>query len=367
MTNAESRPCPQIFYPDDPFYIDEHTRRFQGCPTIAVTRGGRIFLGWYAGGWREPHMENFNLLVYSDDDGKTWSQPVFVIPSSKPRCVHANDIQLWISPSGALELYWVQNDTLKFSQELRREHPNPDDWYYIDGYLFGDDRHTEWRTVCLDPDAEKLTFSAPELLDYGFLRCKPLVLSSGRQINFNYDQVDEKAYGYSISDDGGKTFRRVHSGKKIDTWFDEAMAYERRDGSIRMFARAHCGELAECISRDGGETFEGAVKSGIRHADSRFFVSRTPSGRILLVTNDAKSRTNLTVFLSDDDGETFPYGAVVDTREQISYPDADFHGGKIYLTYDRERTGAKEILFLSFTEDDVISGRLPTPSVVSKP
>ena len=48
--------------------------------------------------------------------------------------------------------------------------------------------------------------------------------------------------------------------------------------------------------------------------------------------------------------------------------DVDFHNGHIYLTYDRERTGAKEILFLSFTEEDIINNDIPLiPQIISKP
>lgn len=46
----------------------------------------------------------------------------------------------------------------------------------------------------------------------------------------------------------------------------------------------------------------------------------------------------MTLYLSEDDGATWKYKRCVDTRNNISYPDADFHDGKIYLSYDRERT-----------------------------
>ena len=73
MMYADSIPCEVLFYPTDPVYA-EKVRRYQGCPTIAVTRGGRIYLGWYSGGRCEPHMENYNLVVTSDDGGSTWSE-----------------------------------------------------------------------------------------------------------------------------------------------------------------------------------------------------------------------------------------------------------------------------------------------------
>ena len=68
MNNAEKISCDVLYKPESSKYF-ESIRIFQGCPTIAVTKGGRIYLGWYAGGLREPHMNNYNLLIYSDDKG----------------------------------------------------------------------------------------------------------------------------------------------------------------------------------------------------------------------------------------------------------------------------------------------------------
>ncbi len=39
--------CDFINYPTDERFTDEHIRKFQGCPTIAITKEGRIFLAWY--------------------------------------------------------------------------------------------------------------------------------------------------------------------------------------------------------------------------------------------------------------------------------------------------------------------------------
>ena len=75
----------------------------------------------------------------------------------------------------------------------------------------------------------------------------------------------------------------------------------------------------------------------------------------------------MTLCLSDDDGETWTTRCI-DARCDVSYPDVDFFGDRIFLTYDRERTGAKEILFASFTEADILdASREIAVRVVSKP
>lgn len=357
---AAAIPCELIMHPTEARYVDEHQRLFQGCPTIAITRGGRIYLGWYSGGDREPHMDNFNLLVRSDDLGKTWSRPLLVIPSDRQRWVQALDIQLWTAPDGRLFVFWVQNNT-------HPAEPGYTGWA-VDGFVFDDWTHAEWVSVCDDPDADEPVFSAPRYLDKGFLRCKPLALDNGAYMNFNYDQASDR-YGYSLSFDQGRTYRHAYGAVKLPTPFDEAMAYQKRDGSVRLFARTSVGEIAESTSFDRGETWTEAKKTGLPNANTRLFVARTPSGRILLVNNDdSRSRRNMTVYLSDDDGATWPHRRLIDGRDDLSYPDADFYQDRIYLTYDRERCGAREILFTSFTEEDILHPDRPIDlQIVSKP
>lgn len=350
-------PCDVILNPTDLKY-DESIRQFQGCPTIAITKGGRIFAGWYSGGTIEPDIENYNLLTYSDDDCKSFTKPILVIPSSIERMVHALDIQLWTAPNGALWIFWVQNNAFpekpEYKETLKMTQTQPS--VCRNGWRFPDMRHTLWAIICEDPDAKELTFTKPRMLCTGFLRCKPTVLSTGRWIFFPYDQLNNK-YAYALSDDEGKTITRYYATEKISTQFDEAMAYEKNDGSVRMFARTgNAGEIAQIISHDQGATWTNAALTGIASPNTRFYLNRTPSGKVLLVNNDdAKTRKNMTVYLSEDDGATWKYKKCIDTRIATSYPDVDFYNGKIYLIYDRERVGEKEILLAKFTEGDIIN------------
>lgn len=359
MKKASEQPCEILYRTADGKY-GESIRKFQGCPSIAVTPKGRIYAAWYSGGRCEPHMENYNILSYSDDSGNTWTQNLLVIPSSLERCVQALDIQLWISPVGTLYVFWVQNNTVPAGEGVAG--------YTIDGYVFNDAIHAEWFIVCGEPDAGIPVFSEPVYMDMGFLRCKPVVLTSGRWLLFNYDQTNDR-YGYSISDDGGKTFSHRYGAKKIPTPFDEAMAYQLSDGSIRMLARTSVGRLAESRSYDDGETWSEAEITELLNPNTRFFISRTPSGRILLINNDHETdRRNMTVYLSEDEGMTWKYKRNIDGRSGVSYPDADFYDGKIYAVYDRERTGAKEIITVCFTEDDITDpSRLAASNIISKP
>ncbi len=367
MNNAKTIPCQVLKNPWSSKYW-ESIRVFQGCPTIAVTKGGRIFAGWYAGGTREPHMSNYNLLVASDDGGNTWSKPIIVIPGSYEHSIHSLDIQLFIDPKGVLHVQWVQNNTVKPGMDYNNmsKFMGP---ARSDGYIFGDFVHAGWQITCSNPDAklDELEFTEPQYIYPGFLRCKPTFIDNDNWVCFAYDQMTD-TYGYNITNDGGKTYTRHYGGKKLKTDFDETMAYKMDDGTLRMFARCGGGCLAECYSHDNGLTWTDGQDSGIVASDTRFYVQKLPSGRVLLVNNDdPTARSKMTVQLSEDDGKTWKYKKCIDERDAVSYPDADYRDGKIYLVYDRGRTSHKEMIFASFTEDDIINANEIELKVISKP
>lgn len=369
MNNADKYSCPVIVNPNPENY-DEKTRDYQGCPTIAVTKKGRVFVGWYAGGFNEPHMDNYNLVHYSDDDGKTWSDICVVIPSSKELLIHVLDIQLWIDPDGALHVFWVQNNVEKADIHNAPEDFGKQIWegrgLYVDGYYFNDWKHAEWEIVCENPDADELVFSEPRYLFDGFLRCKPLVMKNGAYLYFNYAQVYDR-YMYSISYDKGKTFETRFGGKRICDTYDEAMAYQREDSTVVMLARTNLGCVAESVSTDNGLTFSDARETDILNPCTRFYVEKLPSGRVLLINNDhRKVREVMTAYLSEDDGVTWKYKNCINFGDHTTYPDAQVYNGTIYLIYDHERTGAKEIILCKFTEEDIINNNPIKEQIISK-
>ena len=365
MNNANKISCEIIIKPNDKKY-SENIREFQGCPTIAVTHGGRIYAGWYAGGTGEPHMENYNLLVFSDDGGKTWTEPYLVIPSSHKNFVHASDIQLWTDTDGKLHLSWMQHN-VKPAPEKLGEYPAGQIAVVADGYLFDDFTHAAWEIVCDEPDAAEPIFSQPRNLFDGFLRTKPITLKNDTLIYSVYNQIENNLV-YQISYDKGKTFKRIKGSEKLPAWCDEPMSYQLNDGSIRTLSRRK-PVLTETFSFDNGLTWTKAAESDIPNPESRIFVGRTNGGRVLLVGNDSSEiRNNMSIAVSEDDGKTWKNKICIDAREWTSYPDVDFYGDRIYIIYDRERVDAKEILFLSVTEEEIINGsELPSPTIISKP
>ena len=100
---------------------------------------------------------------------------------------------------------------------------------------------------------------------------------------------------------------------------------------------------------------------------ARFFIRRLASGRLLLVKHGDKvdaheGRVQLSAWLSDDDGQTWHGGLVLDERKGISYPDGfQAPDGTIFISYDRNRVTDGEILLARFTEADLLAKELTGP------
>jgi AraC-like DNA-binding protein len=148
------------------------------------------------------------------------------------------------------------------------------------------------------------------------------------------------------------------------------MIIEKQDGTLAMYIRTRYG-IGVSYSCDGGNNWSAPVNSWLGGPDSRFFIRRLKSGRLLLVNHyNFKGRNNLTAMLSEDDGETWKGYLLLDERANVSYPDAiEANDGYIYVTYDRERgaflhrlndalSKPREILIAKVTEEDILAGKI---------
>lgn len=333
------------------------TRIFQGIPGIERAANGRLWATWYAGGPDEPGEGpgNYVVLVSSGDDGKSWSAPKLVIDPAGP--VRAYDPCLWIDPTGRLWLFWAQS------------------------FGWWDGRSGVWAVTTDRPGDEAPRWSAPRRLMDGILMNKPTVTSGGDWL-FPVAIWERKADARTAAErrhdpgaasganvwrsrDRGATFRRLGQVRVPQRVFDEHMLVERRDGTLWMLVRAAYG-IGESTSADGGTTWARGEKTALPHVNSRFFIRRLRSGKLLLVTHeppDRKSRSHLTARLSADDGKTWTGGLSIDGRVGVSYPDGvQAPDGTIYLIYDFERTRAKQILLATFTEADIAAGKAASPA-----
>ncbi len=357
--------------------IWEENRAWQGCPTIARTRGGRLFAGWYTGGMFEPCIDNFNVLVKSDDGGKTWSHPILAVYTDREKRIRNIDIQLWIDERDALWIMWTHSPYPEDAEPATIRTP------------FRMNYHNSFTGVevllCRDPDADELVFEDPRVITGGFLRCKPIILRDGRYLFPAYDWEVPDRYVLRFSSDGGKTFVDKLAAKKPDNRvFDETMVFETKEGDLRLLARTNRGYYATSLSSDGGETWS-ETEEFEKAPSTRFYIARLQSGRLVYVRNVSDTERNgMKVMLSEDDGKTWAGSLVLDARPGVSYPDLAEDGkGRLYIIHDCERDNrarlnretwhseaAKEILLSSVTEEEILRGEIGegsfTARVISK-
>lgn len=318
-------------------------RLWQGIPGIERAPNGRLWALWYTGGKGEGN-ENYVVLVTSSDDGKTWSAPKLVIDPPGP--VRAYDPCLWHDPTGTLWLFWAQSYTL---------------W---------DGRSGTWAITTKNATDENPTWTKPRRIGDGIMMNKPTALSTGQWAfplaiwklkPFPKEMDAQRFPNLHITADQGKTFRFVRGPEVPGRGIDEHMLVERNDGSWWVLVRTTFG-IGESLSRDGGKSWLPGRDSWIRGPYARFFIRRLKSGRLLLVNHyEFTGRSHMTASLSDDDGCSWYGHLLLDERKYVSYPDGvEAPDGRIYVIYDRERSGAKEILMAVFTEDDVAAGKPKT-------
>lgn len=364
MTSGTMSPARVLINPTEDRFQDEH-RMWQGIPSIERTAGGRLYVDWYTGMETETGG-NFVLAVTSDDEGRTWDGPRFVVEHPDPQ-VRVYDPALWRDPADRLWMFWNQSRD------------------------FFDGRVGVWASVSENPDDDTPSWSPPRRIANGLQMNKPTVLSDGTWLfptaiwachepTEDHPLDGERFSNVYASTDQGETIRYRGSADVPNRSFDEHMVVEKQDGTLWMLVRCFDG-VGESFSTDGGRTWSPGRRSHVDGPCSRFHIRRMPSGRLLMINHvdfgerrtveelelqgnvkEWKGRTNLTALLSDDDGATWPHRLLLDDRDDVSYPDAAIGpDGQIYVTYDHDRFGDRGIYLARITEDDILAGTPSSP------
>lgn len=333
----------------------EHYRRagraWQSAPCTVKTKGGRLYCTFSGDNSNvgDESPNNYNVLIYSDDNGKTWYENELIIDHSDSVRIHGP--LMFIEESGKLWLFWAQS------------------------YIYWDSRGGVWCITCDNPDAEKLVWSKPRRLCHGVLATPPIVTSWGEMLlpvsiwknitrhKFNYLPELEFSCIYASSD-GGESFTLAGKANDPDTTFDENTIAELPNQTLVMTMREEKA-ISICYSYDKGRTWT-EPKKLMDHTSSRSFLATFPSGNLLLVTNDPEGtdlseRNQMTAFLSEDGGKTFPHKLLLYKEPNVSYPAGMItKDGTAYVSFDRNRYTDSEMFLAIFREEDIKSGKCIT-------
>lgn len=347
-------------------YLDEN-RMFLCGPGIAASSGGRLWVTFKTGDIGEDE-DNCTVVVTSGDHGKTWSKPVLAVDIDGP--LRTNDPGIFTDPNGKVTLMWGQV------------------------YGFWDGRGGYWTMTAENGDEENTKWSKPVRLSDGYTKNKPFITKNGDWLyliehmgpkgwrgryakgapmepQFIHPRPELNHPNIFVSKDHGKTLQYLSQSKipEKDKTFQEHMIVEKKDGTLWMLGRTTYG-IGESFSKDGGKTWtEMAPAAGIKGPSSRTFFQRLKSGNIVLVKNgehidQPSGRTHLTVYLSEDDGATWPHKLLLDARP-TSYPDAaEDKDGFLNIVHDFGRQKEKEVIFHRITEADIKAGALVNPKSV---
>ena len=348
-----------------PAGYEESNRKYQAIPTIARS-GSRFWAAWWAdkNGAGENHG-NFFVIGYSDDNCKTFTQShILTYPANNNHKLL--DPMLWKNPeSGEVWLFFTSmskpgqiEDGLYGCWCTVLENPNAQrgfSWSLPVKYRnIGDPRRPvriggKWMQ-CVDVFRVTIQPIYPETAGCEFVEFDPRTKST---VNIGHNTPNNNgAYG----------------------GYFETELIQRMDGSLMSTTRGAspvAGILWRSFSYDGGKTWSAqeAYTALGTVASSRIWLGRLPSGRLLIVYNASTNRKAMTIKLSEDDGETWPYSVVLegaDSPHTVSYPIVAVDGDDIYTIYDYGRDVANEIRVTVVKESGIIAGTaVPDINIIS--
>lgn len=334
----------------------ESDRQWLGLPSVARTESGRLWCAFQTGDVKEGSegTNNYDVMYYSDDNGLTWSDE-YAIFDVADESIRLTDPRLFIDGDGTFWLVLIRGGA-KGTYAIEIENPD-----------------------CEKP-SENLVFKTPIWwLNYPPAH-RPTILSNGIwttpveasvKAQTTYVCNPDKANGTYIWREITASDGKATTGYPNNKTYGESQIVELKDGRLMMLSRLQKGYgngLEISYSDDYGvhwTAYESGFALPLAGPSSKFHIQRLESGNLLLLNHDSLSnRHNLTAWLSEDDGKTWPYKLLLDDRQidgfwGVSYPEAaaeQGENGEIYVVYDAGRYTQKEIRLCIITEADIKAG-----------
>lgn len=301
--------------------INQPTDRFPSChcSSIVELKSGDLLACWYAG-IGEAKMGVCVLTSRKPKGATAWEEPV--VAAEAPGGL----------PEGNCVLFLASDDTL---------------WLFhciMHGKLDGPPGPgVRWDTCTLHAKTsvdEGRTWSEDRMLREkwgGVFRCKPITLQNGDII-----LGMESEYPFAImmiSENLGKEW--FFTPPVVGVPNGHPTLIQRKDGSILALLRPGWAPLiGRSISTDNGRTWSTAVNTDLPNPHAAIDMVKLADGRaVLAYNNNPKSRNPLTLALSEDEGETWPYKRdLVTGQGEFHYPAIiQDREGLLHVTYTNNR------------------------------
>lgn len=306
--------------------------------TLVEVPGGELLAAWFAG----THEGHPDVAIWSARfDGGRWSAPQRVADHPSVACWNP---VLYRDSAGTLWLFYKAGPAVP-----------------------------AWAGLYIRSADGGRTWSVPVVMPAGLIgpaKNKPITLSNGDILCPSSSEAWQTwASWVEISTDGGRTWTRhgpiVAPGHDASpggdlvsaTWnaatgqlaLPESFAgviqptvWEHEPGRLRMLMRATrlVGYVCLSDSADYGRTWSPARLTDIPNPNSGLDAVRLGDGRIVLACNPVREgRTPLSLLVSEDNGETWPWRLDLETAEgEYSYPSIiQAADGTIYVVYTWRR------------------------------
>jgi predicted neuraminidase len=258
---------------------------FNHAPSVVLLPDGHLLAVWFSG----PFEASVNQLIlgsFSSDEGRTWSLPEVVqdFPRKSdfdPAFIRDGNRVWFFFSAGRWNRYPDVRDSAhevgvqSFSTYMR----------------YSDDSGQSWSPpVAITPQHGS--------------RTNGIKLSTGELLLPMEDFVGHEA-SVLKSREGGKNWKLV--GRVTSpAGADEPTIAELSSGSVLMILRTHDGNLWKSVSKDRGETWSAAEKTGLTGTPTSANLLRLRDGRLVLTHDEnPRYRTPLTMRVSEDDGMTW--------------------------------------------------------------
>ncbi|HOV60753.1 MAG TPA: exo-alpha-sialidase [Candidatus Hydrogenedentes bacterium] len=361
--------------------------------SIVETPGGDLLAVWFHGSG-ERTADDVKLLGARRKPGKEWSAPFEM--ADTPDLPDCNPV-LFVDPRGTLWLFWITvqdnewgGSLLKYRVSEDYEGEGAPTWKWQDVvHARPRDLEAKFRAVIekglevLDPLLEIEPELKGEIEEAGrragiklhqrlgwMTRIHPIMAGERRILLGLYSDVFNCSLA-AWTEDWGKTWQfsyPILDPDPLKIANIQPSFARRRDGTIVAFMRdngfPHFVRVSE--SGDDGLTWGPVEALDIRNPGSSVEALVSRSGRWLLVCNDTfQGRHRLAVYLSEDEGRTWPVRRVVEETEEnkgsFSYPsiiqakDDTFH---LTFSWRVEGTEGSSIKHVRFNEEWITSGTM---------
>ncbi|MBX3175885.1 MAG: exo-alpha-sialidase [Candidatus Hydrogenedentes bacterium] len=348
--------------------------------SIVETPEGDLIACWFHGTGERKSDDVVIQGARKRQGADTWSEPFLM--ADTPDLPDCNPV-LFIDPRGTLWLFWIAvqdnewgGSLLKYRTAANYQNDGPPEWDWQDVI------HT--RPLNLEPkmnatldqletEMADLLAGAPRIQGLiqqlrdtlpikihrrlGWMtRIKPIMTSENRMMLGLYSDVWNSSLAV-FTEDWGQTWTTGEPALTMQLGNIQPAFAQRKNGEIVMYMRDNGlpKKIRQAVSNDGGVTWGPVTAMDIPNPGASVDVLVLQSGHWALICNDADGRHIATVYLSEDEGQTWPVSRRIEDFEKdagsasyfalIQGKDGVIHTTYSYKNADTPGSAIKHVAF----------------------